>query len=499
MRIPTGSLNPGNSGLNSGGKVVNIRWTKSVSLALVLVALLITSGVGPSVLAQPGGGAAIPAVSSQVVPSPCAVPVTTVFTAGVKDNFSTANGPEPSSHGPLLGLYIVNNYPNTQGFDGQSVNRSFGHTFLNLPLNITAATMEIGLKTLGSPLAPNDTIGLYLNSSNTFAWSSLISALGPQPTIILNLAALPGSPSSILSNINGNQRLDVYVQDDASVDYITLTVETCPKGRIIVDKVTVPAGDPTAFQFTTSYLPGSFSLTDTAPPNDSGLLSPAKYGVSENTPSGWTLTSATCSDGSPVSAIVLDPGETVTCRFVNRKADVPLPPPITYVYSAKIVCGTVAPLRPGSIPTLQDTAPVVPGLYRSAINIHNFWERETTFQQKVAIALPQDQPRGPVTKLIDTNLGPNQAVEVDCYNIVAILQGTPSAKAEFLKGFLVIESPVELEVTAVYTADDLQLNGIAIDVEQVQPHVVGKGGVPLAAGVFVCPPYCGIFDRWGIK
>ena len=161
----------------------------------------------------------------------------------------------------------------------------------------------------------------------------------------------------------------------------------------------------------------------------------------------------------------------------------PNPSTTTYIYSAKIVCGTVTPLRPGSIPTLQDTAPVVPGLYRSAINIHNFWEKDTAFLQKVAIALPQDQPRGPVTKLIAQKLGPNQAVEVDCYNIVAILQGTPSAKAEFLKGFLVIESPVELEVTAVYTADDLQLNGIAIDVEQIQPHVVRPSDVrPTGSG-----------------
>ena len=249
-------------------------------------------------------------------------------------------------------------------------------------------------------------------------------------------------------------------------------------GRIIVDKVTIPANDPTVFQFTTSYPPGSFSLTDAALPNDSGLLTPATYSVSESTPPGWTLTSATCTDGSPVGAIVLDPGETVTCRFVNTKRDVPPPPPITYIYSAKIVCGTVTIPGPRpELPTLLDTAPVVPGLYRTAVNIHNFWENETAFLQKVAIALPQDQPLGPVTQLVQTRLGPNGAVEVDCYNIVAILAGTASAKAEFLKGFLVIESPVELGVTAVYTVENLQQKGIKTDVEQVQYHVVRQSGV----------------------
>ncbi|MDO8689005.1 MAG: hypothetical protein Q7R39_03175, partial [Dehalococcoidia bacterium] len=245
-------------------------------------------------------------------------------------------------------------------------------------------------------------------------------------------------------------------------------------GRIIVDKVTIPAGDPTVFQFTTSYPPGSFSLTDAALPNDSGLLTPATYAVSENTPPiGWTLASATCSDGSPVGAIVLDPGETVTCRFTNRKTDVPPPPPATYIYSVKIVCGAVEPPRPKpELPTLRDTAPVVPGLYRTAVNIHNFWEETTAFLQKVAIALPQDQQRGPVTKKVQTKLGPNGAVEVDCYNIVAMLEGTTSAKAEFLKGFLVIESPVDLEVTAVYTAEELQEKGIRTDVEEIRPHIV---------------------------
>ena len=151
----------------------------------------------------------------------------------------------------------------------------------------------------------------------------------------------------------------------------------------------------------------------------------------------------------------------------------PPTPSTTYIYSVKIVCGTVTPPRPKpSIPTLRDPAPVVPGLYRTAVNIHNFWEKETSFLQKVVIALPQDQERGPITKKIKENLRPNEAVEVDCYNVVAILEGTTAAKAEFLKGFVVIESPVELEVTAVYTAEELQENGISIDVEQIQPHII---------------------------
>ena len=89
-------------------------------------------------------------------------------------------------------------------------------------------------------------------------------------------------------------------------------------GTIIVDKVTNPSGDSQSFDFTPSY-GAVFSLTDAAAPNDSGFLSAGNYSVSETVPDGWELTSATCSDGSPTSAIVLDAGETVTCTFTNTK------------------------------------------------------------------------------------------------------------------------------------------------------------------------------------
>jgi hypothetical protein len=51
----------------------------------------------------------------------------------------------------------------------------------------------------------------------------------------------------------------------------------------------------------------------------SGDLLPGSYSVSEKLPAGWDLINATCSDGSKVDAIGLDPGETVTCVFENRQ------------------------------------------------------------------------------------------------------------------------------------------------------------------------------------
>lgn len=90
-------------------------------------------------------------------------------------------------------------------------------------------------------------------------------------------------------------------------------------GTIIIDKVTNPSGDTQSFTFTTGGTGYTgFSLTDAATPN-SQTLAAGTYSVSEGAVAGWTQTSATCSDGSPVSAIVLSADETVTCTFTNTE------------------------------------------------------------------------------------------------------------------------------------------------------------------------------------
>ncbi|GGC02112.1 hypothetical protein GCM10011352_30390 [Marinobacterium zhoushanense] len=105
----------------------------------------------------------------------------------------------------------------------------------------------------------------------------------------------------------------------AAGEVVTCTFTNTKRGKIIVDKVTDPSGDPTPFTFTPSYNGGAtFQLADATTPNDSGYLVPGSYSVTETVPAGWDLTSATCDDGSAPSAIGLDPGEIVTCTFNNR-------------------------------------------------------------------------------------------------------------------------------------------------------------------------------------
>ena len=101
--------------------------------------------------------------------------------------------------------------------------------------------------------------------------------------------------------------------------HVVCTFTNTLAGKILVDKVTTPAGSAQLFEFDSDY-GANFFLDDNDPVNDSGFLNPGTYAVAEvNIPAGWDLTSATCSDGSPVTAIVLGAGETVTCTFANTQ------------------------------------------------------------------------------------------------------------------------------------------------------------------------------------
>ncbi len=112
-----------------------------------------------------------------------------------------------------------------------------------------------------------------------------------------------------------------------------------------------------------------------------------------------------------------------------------------FQYAAKFVCGKSA----GEV--------VAPGVYFTAVNVHNPTYSTIGLRVKVAVALPGLQA-GPVSKFYDVKLGPDEALEIDCPDIFNpdIFKFNTPMKARFLKGFVVIKSGVELDVVAVYTA-----------------------------------------------
>lgn len=100
------------------------------------------------------------------------------------------------------------------------------------------------------------------------------------------------------------------------------------RGTIEILKNAVP-DSAQAFSFTGDL--GSFSLTDdgvTPAIETFALIEPGQYDVTETVPAGWTLGSIVCDDpdaestgdvATATASIELDPGETVSCLFVNEQ------------------------------------------------------------------------------------------------------------------------------------------------------------------------------------
>jgi hypothetical protein len=119
-----------------------------------------------------------------------------------------------------------------------------------------------------------------------------------------------------------------------------------------------------------------------------------------------------------------------------------------YQYAVKVVCGK------------SDGRVVAPGQYFTAINIHNPTSGAVSFRKKFVAAFPDEKP-GIVTPFYGARLGADEAVEIDCPEIFGRLPNV----GDFIKGFVVIESEVDLDVVAVYTAGPGEV--ATMDVERV--------------------------------
>jgi len=131
---------------------------------------------------------------------------------------------------------------------------------------------------------------------------------------------------------------------------------------------------------------------------------------------------------------------------------------ITYQYAVKFVCGE----SKGDV--------VAPGVYWTAINVHNPIYSRIGFKKKIAVALPNEKP-GCVTPFFECRLGPDEALEIDCKDIFRhVKESQCKIKGGFLKGFVVIESAVELDVVAVYTAAGRDKQVETFHTERVSPR-----------------------------
>lgn len=126
-----------------------------------------------------------------------------------------------------------------------------------------------------------------------------------------------------------------------------------------------------------------------------------------------------------------------------------------YEYAVKIICG------------FPDRPALAPGRYYTAINVHNPSREGVPFRRKFALTAPGEAP-GTIYPFTAHKLGPDQALEFDCDGLFR------RVRIRFAKGFAVIQSPVELDVVAVYTASGVADSVRTMHVERVPFRPMGE-------------------------
>lgn len=138
-----------------------------------------------------------------------------------------------------------------------------------------------------------------------------------------------------------------------------------------------------------------------------------------------------------------------------------------YQYGAKVTCSLLLPHQDGALAR---------GTYRTVVNIHNPTNKKITLAAKVALATQFGSEPGPfdVTPFKKIVLQPDGAVGVNCFDIAGYFCPIDGVCVDFafLEGFLVVKSPVPLDVTGVYTARHSEGEVESIDVETIQPRRV---------------------------
>lgn len=154
-------------------------------------------------------------------------------------------------------------------------------------------------------------------------------------------------------------------------------------------------------------------------------------------------------------------------------------------YSVKFVCGLQTSGDAATGGQIIGEPPVKPGNYATEINIHNYNYREVKVRKKLlllvkngsVVAREPDVARPDPANYTSVVLGPDFATMDDCNGIWKLAGASPTApNPPITIGFLVILSPIDLDVDAVYTAavsnkvpgaNIDQAAGISIDVERV--------------------------------
>ena len=148
---------------------------------------------------------------------------------------------------------------------------------------------------------------------------------------------------------------------------------------------------------------------------------------------------------------------------------------IIFQYAVKVVAGK------------SDGRVTAPGQYWTAVNVHNPFYQPVKFRKKLAIGLPNCEA-GPISEFRPAKLDADEALEIDREDIFRFAKNA-GFNEPFIKGFIVIQSRMELDVVAVYTAAGEKGSVETFHTERVRPRRLEIGlpdliPVPDANGFF---------------
>ena len=159
--------------------------------------------------------------------------------------------------------------------------------------------------------------------------------------------------------------------------------------------------------------------------------------------------------------------QTRIASFRNPECGAPREEPLAFEYAAKLVCG---------LQRDPEGMRLVRGFYGTAVNIHNPSDEPVAFRKKLALTFPpEEQKPGKIIPIARDRLGPDEALEVDCEDVLKeAFDG--QFPTPYIKGFVVVQSAGRLDVTAVYTAAGLDKEGQVTSVTSIDvERILGRG------------------------
>ena len=160
-----------------------------------------------------------------------------------------------------------------------------------------------------------------------------------------------------------------------------------------------------------------------------------------------------------------------TVGAVNNRASAQ-PQAVSYMYAVKIVC----------VPTFGKASPaLVPGMYRTAVNVHNPWPQPAHIVKWVTLSPPQGQA-AIIGERISETLEPFQAFDIDCVHMAEDF-GLPGQRVPGGKGFLLIQADQDIDVVGVYTAEELVEPTAGETTEETAEELERTGRGPVGVGL----------------